>query len=64
MRVNFEIISRPPRDLEKSRSRNVPLPGLNSVAAVTTVTANLNESEPHENEDDIPPAYEDLFKIR
>ena len=40
----------PPRDLEESRSRNVSLPGLNSVAPGTTVTENL------------PPAYDELFE--
>ena len=52
----------PPRDLEESRSRNVSLPGLNSVAPGTIVTENFNENEPHENEDDIPPAYDQLFQ--
>jgi hypothetical protein len=52
----------PPRDLEESRSRNVSLPGLNSVAPGTIRTENLSENEPHENEDNLPHAYNELFE--
>ena len=51
----------PPQDLEESRSRNLPLPGLNIVQPVTIIE-NLNENEPPENENDLPPAYDELFQ--
>ena len=53
---------RPLRDFEEPRSRNLPLPGLDNVAPVTIVSENLNEKNSHKNEDDLLPAYDELFQ--